>query len=99
MKLRTPYYEPHRSPHSFTTATFLIEHIRVQEWDVVAPQEAERVLETSISHRDYAVIIKAHGGNEEEARRAVVHEARHHVEQSIRNRLTHRAFQAIHPGA
>lgn len=99
MKLKTQYYEAHRSSRSFTTVTRSGGQVHIQEWDLVTLTRAEMVLETETSLARYAAMIAAHGGNEEDVRREVVDEARRHIEQPLGSRLAHRALRLILPPA
>ena len=97
MKLKTSYCEPHRSSGSFTTVTRAAGQVHIQEWDLLTPSRAEKVLETEVSPADYEAMIAVHRGNEDDARREVVHEARRHIEHGIAGRLAHLASRVIHP--
>lgn len=99
MKLKTIHYEPHRCSHSFSTASRAARHVHILEWDMVTGARAEEVLEVRLSITAFERLVSAHGGNEEDARRDVVDEARGHIEHGLGSRLTHLASRLAPPVA
>jgi hypothetical protein len=92
MKVRTRHCDPHRCARSFIVTDTADGRVHVREWDLLTPSRAEEVADVELSAAEYARVVASHGGDEAEARHAIIADVRRHVEgrHTLLGRLVHR---------
>jgi hypothetical protein len=83
MHLKIQHYQTRHSMRSFITRSERDGSVQVREWEYVAPSTAEEVLEVQLSLAAYKRATRSQGGDEREAQRVIVAEARRRRELSI----------------